>query len=186
MTVDEIFSQIGQRMVEGLMAHSQLADYYNFLGLRGFYRCHKYHYFIENKNYKCVSDYYMKHYNKLLAERRFSNPNIIPENWYKYSRLDVTNANRKGFVQAGIEKWVNWEFDTKKLYEAYYKDLLDMGEEAAAIEVAKYLKDVDEELAEAWQKNLELKCVDYDINQIMDMQPRLHDKYKKKLKRLKL
>lgn len=36
MTVDEIFSQIAGHMVEGLMTHAQLADYYNFLGLRGY------------------------------------------------------------------------------------------------------------------------------------------------------
>jgi hypothetical protein len=35
MTVEEIFNQMARHMVEGLMMHSQLTEYYNFLGLEG-------------------------------------------------------------------------------------------------------------------------------------------------------
>ena len=62
MTVQEVFSNLGQRMVEGLMTHSQMVDYFNFLGLKGYAKCHKYHYFEENANYKRVGDYFIKHY----------------------------------------------------------------------------------------------------------------------------
>ena len=79
MTTADIFSQVAQRMIEGLMTHSQLADYFGFLGLEGYQKCHVYHYFDENKNYKCVANYYLKHYNKLLLDMPFKNPNVIPE-----------------------------------------------------------------------------------------------------------
>ena len=36
MTIDEIFSLMAEHMVEGLMTHAQLADFYNFLGLKGY------------------------------------------------------------------------------------------------------------------------------------------------------
>jgi hypothetical protein len=78
MTIEEVFSGIGQRMVEGLMTHSQLADYFGFLGLEGYQQCHLYHYFDENCNYKKISNYYLKHYNKLLIDMPFKNPNVIP------------------------------------------------------------------------------------------------------------
>ena len=52
MTIDEIFSQLGAHMVEGLMIHSQMSDYFGFLGLKGYQECHKYHYFEENANYR--------------------------------------------------------------------------------------------------------------------------------------
>ena len=35
MTVEEIFSDLSKHMIEGLMAHSQLSDYFGFLGLEG-------------------------------------------------------------------------------------------------------------------------------------------------------
>ncbi len=35
MTIEEIFSEISKHMIEGIMIHAQMADYYNFLGLKG-------------------------------------------------------------------------------------------------------------------------------------------------------
>ena len=64
MTINEIFSQLSQHMIKGLMMHTQLSDYFNFLGLKGYSQCHKYHYFEENNNYKQLCDYYLNHYNK--------------------------------------------------------------------------------------------------------------------------
>ena len=156
MTVEEIFSQIAAHMIEGLMVHSQLSDYYGFLGLKGYQECHKYHYFAENANYKKIANYYLKHYDKLVLDMPFKNPDVIPESWFKYSRHDVNDVTRKTAIQAGIEKWVNWEKQTKKLYEYYYQELMKLNEVAAAIELRKYIKDVDNELATATQKHLEL------------------------------
>ena len=45
MTIEEIFGRISQHMIRGMMTHDQLASYYDFLGLRGYKRCHEYHYF---------------------------------------------------------------------------------------------------------------------------------------------
>ena len=104
MTIDEMFSQVGQRMIEGLMTHSQLADYFGFLGLEGYQQCHTYHYFDENCNFKKFGNYYLKHYNKLLVELPFRNPGVIPEDWFKYNRQQVNEDIRKAAIKAGYEK----------------------------------------------------------------------------------
>lgn len=186
MTVEEIFSQLAAHMIEGLMVHSQMSDYYGFLGLKGYQECHKYHYFTENANYRKISKYYLYHYNKIVPELSFKNPNVIPESWYKYNRQDVNNTTRKSAIQSGMEKWINWERETKKLYQKLYQELIVLNEIAAAEEVAKYICDVDEELAQAIQKELELKVIDYDITLIIDKQEEKYKKYKKKLKEINL
>jgi hypothetical protein len=186
MTIEEIFNQMARHMVEGLMMHSQLTEYYNFLGLEGYSKCQCFHYFEENKNYKKICKYYMKHFNKLINEGRVDSSSLIPETWFRYTRQDVTSTNRKTFIQNGFEKWVEWETETKKLYETFYTELVALGEIAAALEIKKYIEDVDEELAEACQKNLELKIIDYDIVYILDEQEQLFKKYKKALKELEL
>ena len=54
MTVEEIFSKISQRMIGGLMFHEQMSNYYDFLNLRGYKKCHEYHYLEEtNIKVKC-------------------------------------------------------------------------------------------------------------------------------------
>lgn len=186
MTIEEIFSELGEHMIEGLMIHSQLSDYFGFLGLDGYQMCHKYHYFEENNNYKKVGDYYLHHYNKIIIEKPFKNPSVIPSSWYQYTRLDVNVATRKSSIQAAFEKWVNWEKDTKKLYETLYQELMSLNEIASAKELCKYIKDVDDELARACQKHIELVAIDYNISDIMMEQKEYKKKYQKKLKEIDL
>ena len=186
MTVDEIFSELSAHMVEGLMVHAQMSDYYGFLGLKGYQKCHKYHYFEENIGYRKISEYYIKHYNKVIVEKSIDNPRIIPDSWYQYNRHDVNSNTRKTAIQNGMDKWVQWEKGTKKLYEKLYQELMTLGETASALEVSKYIEDVSKELAHAEEKLIELKAMDYDIYTIIDNQESIHDKYKKKLKEIEL
>lgn len=186
MTVEEIFSQLAAHMVEGLMIHSQMADYFGFLGLKGYQECHKYHYFEENANYRAINKYYINHYNKIIPETRIENPSIIPESWYKYTRQDVNSTTRKNAIQNGFDKWVSWEHETKTFYEHMYQELLSIGEVCAAHQIGKCIDDVDNELAYAKQKSLELESIDYDINVIMEEQKSVKRECKKKLKEIKL
>ena len=56
---------------------------------------------------------------------------------------------------------------------------------SAAQELSKYIEDVDNELAEACQKQLELASIDYNISDIIQEQKEYKKKYKKKLKEIK-
>ena len=186
MTIDEIFSQLSAHMVEGLMTHSQLSDYFGFLGLEGYQMCHRYHYFEENSNYRKLSMYYLQHYDRLIKEQSVPRPSLIPDSWYQYTRHDVNIPTRKSAIQIGFEKWVNWEKSTKKLYESLYQELVQLGEISAAKELAKYIQDVDYELAKAYQKHLELAAMDYDITQVVAEQEKKKKEYKKKMKEIEL
>ena len=186
MTIDEIFSALNGHMIEGLMVHSQMSDYFGFLGLDGYQTMHKYHYFEESSNYKKLGDYYLHHYNKLIIETPFKNPSIIPESWYQYMRHNVNLATRKSSTQAAMEKWVKWEQDTKQLYEKLYKELIALNDVAAAEELSKYIIDVDYELAEAYQKYIELSAIDYDISDIIVEQEEIKEEYRNKLKEISL
>ena len=86
MTVDEIFAEISAHMIKGLMVHTQLADYYDFLGLSGYKRCHEYHALKESCEYRGINRYFINHYNRLVPENEIEDPNIIPDNWYKYRK----------------------------------------------------------------------------------------------------
>ena len=185
MTVEEIFSKISKHMIDGIMTHSQLADYYNFIGLKGYSKCHEYHFLIENCNFRKLCNYYIKHFNKLIPELPNDNPHVIPTTWFGYSRVEVDSSTRKTAIQSGIEKWVNWENSTKRFYQTMYTELISLKEVAAAEEIKKYLSDVDEELEVAQQKHLENKAIDYDIFDIIAKQDEIYKKYDKKIKEIK-
>lgn len=79
MTVEEIFSDLTAHMVKGLMVHDQMMHYYLFLDLKGYAKCHEYHYYCENKNYDKTIWHYSKYHKKLIKSQKINNPDLIPQ-----------------------------------------------------------------------------------------------------------
>ena len=181
MTIVEIFSKINEHMINGLMLHDQLANYYDFLGLEGYKRCHEYHYFAENMAYRALNRYFINHHDMLIPETEFSNTNAIPKSWYAHNREDVDMATKQNGVKAGLEKWVGWERETKKLYEQMYQEAMNIGEVAAAQKILCLVKDVDKELKKAERYWLNKMATDYDMVSIIEEQKRKHKKYQHKM-----
>ena len=80
----------------------------------------------------------------------------------------------------GIQTWVAWETETKKLYEEMYKELIGLDQFALAMFVGECVCNVDKELTKAKQKHLELKATGYDIGHIISCQSKMYHKYKNK------
>ena len=168
--VEQIFSDISAHQIKGLMVHSQLADYYKFLGLGKYADCHEHHYKDESNSWRSLSLYYIEHFNRLVPEQEISNPNIIPADWFKATRQEVDIPTKRRAVEKGLQAWVDWETETKRLYEEAFAELLSMSEGATAMRIKKCLCDVDYELAEAQKYLLNKKAVDYDILHIIGEQ----------------
>ena len=180
MTIEEIYNKLASHMIQGMMIHEQLANYYDFLGLKGYKRCHEYHYMNESCMYRKLCRYYINHHNKLIEESEFDNPNIIPKSWYNYTRQDVDTNTKRNAVKQGLEKWVEWEKETKKLYENMYMELQNIGEIASAEFISCFVRDVDRELKKAERYHLNKQATDYDISNIIMEQNKKHNKYKNK------
>ena len=186
MTAEEVFGQITTRQINGFMMHEQFADYFDFLGLKGYKRCHEYHYYEESAAFRRVSRYYIGHYGKLLKEYPVNNKNVIPDNWRVHTRQEVDIQTKKSAIKESFQKWENWESETKAFYEKMYSELISINEIAGAKEVMNLIEDVDNELKAVTLKHLELKADDYDMSNIVMEQQGLHDKYKKMMKKIKL
>ena len=64
--VQQLYSSLMDRMRQGTEMHEKLADYYNFLNLPGYQKCHEYHMLCELLTYQKAKDDYMKEYNQLV------------------------------------------------------------------------------------------------------------------------
>lgn len=181
LTVEEIFKALCERVLHGLMLHEQLSNYYDFLALKGYKRCHEYHYICETIAHRKLWRFYINHYNKLIpvTENNF-NP-VIPSNWYRYSRGEVDSSTKRKAVENGLGEWLRWETNTKAFYTERIKELEAIGEFAAADFVKEMLYDVDKEIKKAQREQIELNSVDYSINYIISCQQSKHDKYKTKI-----
>lgn len=182
MTVDEIFSRIAMHMVEGMMIHDQIQQGYDFLGLYGFAKCHEYHHIEETKGYECLIHYYSTHYHKLLIIENVPKPSIIPDTWYKYTTMAVDGNTKRQATQLLMKKWVEWEQETKKLYQEMYTELCSLNEIDAANKIKCYICNVSDELKHAEKKLIKLETIDYNINTIVSWQQPMYKKFKKKLR----
>lgn len=181
MEVNEIFKSLSERMIKGVMVHTEFIDYFDFLNLHGYKRMSEYHACCEMKGLKKLHTYYLNHYNRLIPQSQFDAGLVIPESWYQYSRQDVDINTKRSAVRDGFTKWRDWERETKTLYSQMFKELNDQGEVASAMKVSDYLDAVDKELKWVERKLLELQSIDYSMEFILDEQSYYHEFFKKKM-----
>jgi hypothetical protein len=184
MTTNDVFAKIDARMIEGVMLHDKMANYYDFLGLMGFKRMHEYHFLREAVEMRGVNRYYINHYNTLLSESTVNSPFSIPASWYGHVRRDMGASNKRSYIKTGIDTWCDWEKETKTLYEMRYCDLCDMNEIAAACKVKELVSCADMTLKCADRLALKLYSVDYDLPAVLLMQDDLHSEYDEKEREL--
>lgn len=182
MTVAEVYKEIAAHMIKGMMIHEQLANYYDFLGLDGYKKCHEYHYLMETCSYRKVCQYYINHHNKLIDYMDIENPHIIPNNWYGHSQSEVDVNTKRNAVKTGLHAWIDWETDTKKLYEQMYKELMNNDAIASACMIRGLIEDVDHELCKAQKYLINKEMVSYSIESILSEQHDKKEKYEFKMK----
>lgn len=181
-TPEEIFSEINNRFIGAIMMHGQFADYFDFLGLRGYKRLHEYQHLAESIERRKVCRYYINHHNALIKEDFSGEVNVIPDAWYTAKRLSVGKSTKQKAVEDGFLEYHNWESETKSVYEKYARKLRETGSVADAIFIEKLVEDVSAELKTVEQMISDLISTGYDMVYITENQSEIHEKYKKKLK----
>lgn len=180
-SVESIFSEINARMIAALMFHDQMADYFDFMGMKGYKRLHEYQYFSESMERKKVNQYYINHHNKLIPNTYSGQVEVIPENWQTANRISVGKSTKQKGIEDGFNQYHEWEAETKSLYEHYASKLRETGSVADAIMVEKLVEDVDNELKKLERIIVDLISSGYDMVYITESQQSIHDKYKAKM-----
>lgn len=167
--MEEIFEALCTHLKEGVCYHEELEKAFCFLGLYELAEIQKEHYNDELKKYRDMVCYYITNHFKLLKIET-EKKEVIPENWYKYTTQQVDNGTRQNAIKELITKWIEWEKDTKKLYEDLYLKLTNLREVAEAIKLEKLIKDVNKELGEAQRLLIKLETINYDLTVIVKWQ----------------
>ena len=184
MKINELYTEVSNHLLQGIMNHEQLSNFYDYLGLTGYAKCHEYHYLSESCNYRKLQKWYIDMYDKVIPESKIENESIIPNTWYTEIKQNTTFENRQDYIKFGFEFWINWEESTKKLFERACRDCLDMGELSSIFIFAELLNDVNAELKEAKKNEMERIATDFDINEIVEEQKSFEKKYKKLIEKI--
>lgn len=177
----EVFNKISNRMLTGIMFHEQMADYFDFLDLRGLKRMHENQSFKEMGAHRGLHRFVINHCGKLIDDSSIPVVAYIPQSWYNATRTNVDNSTRRQAVKEAFEKWHNLEVETKQIFEESFKELTENGKIMDANKVNELICNVSEELKMLCRKLLEYKSVDYNMAYIMNQQTEMHDHYEKEL-----
>ena len=177
MTIEDVYAELKARLVGGMMFHDEMANYYDFIGMRGYKRCHEYHFLCESIWMRNLERHFMKYHHMLIKDIPVDDPEVIPSNWFKYTQIDVDASTKQNAVKSGVEKWVKWEKETKEKLHALYDEVEDSVD---IMFIEKMLCAVSKELKCAEKKHLELEAVSYNMPYIMTQQCAIHDMYKEK------
>lgn len=168
MQVDEIFKDIRDHMLQGVMMHSQLTDIACITNIDFLYCQQKLRHEEESDNLKEFEKYYINNYDKILQPMT-SFKSIIPkevlgsyENTVKMNHEMISTC-----AEYIMKTWVDWESESKTLYSMRYLNLFDMHEIAASQVVKDLIVDVDQELTIAKRLQQLLSSVNYDISSIL-------------------
>ena len=145
-TPKEIFAEINERFIGAVMMHGQFADYFDFLGLKGFKRMHEYQHISESLERRKVCRYFINHHNQLIDDVFDGKVNVIPDAWRTAKRLSVGKSTKQKAVEDGFVEYHNWESETKEVYEQYAHTLRENGHVTDAMFVECLVEDVSEEL----------------------------------------
>ena len=170
MTAEEIFTNVSAHMIVGVMIHKELADYYDFMSLANYEKIHSKQYISESKALRKLNKYYITRFYKLIPEPRVEIPSVIPKDIYKHKSDDLSPMDVRQSVKRTLELWVDWETQTKKLYEESYAELITNGDICSALYIGKLVEDVDEELVEARALLMKNQHTDFDIVKIIEDQ----------------
>lgn len=181
MTVEEIFTKLSAHMINGMMFHEQMANYYQFMGFNGYMKCHEYRYLCETMEHRKLNFCYCNLYNKMIPEPKFDNVSVIPANWYRYTRQEVDNSTKRNAVENGVAEWLKWERETVELYKGLYKELSEMGEVTAAGYVCELICNAEKEIQHAEKKQLGLEAAEYSLAFVTGKQDKLERKYSEKM-----
>ena len=212
-----LYSELINRMKQGVEMHEQLADYYAFLNLPGYQKCHEYQMLCELLTYRKAKDMYMKEYNQLVPPTYMVNntltnmtnnknnnqqninqqpsnmnnipfnnqnyaQNVIPTNWYGYSRYEVDAGTKRSSVKDGFKKWLDYEKDTKNYLMRMAQQLEQMNEREAARKLDHLIEHVEKEIETAENKMMDLESTGYDMAYILQQQNELQRHYAEKIR----
>lgn len=169
----EIFNKLSNRMVGAMMVHTQLTELFNFIDLEPDAKRQKKQLHDESDGLLKLEKYAAQHHHILITSDNPPQVDILNLGMLKQSSDQLSPENRAYLIRYAMKEWIEWEKESKIMYEDAYRNLVDMSEIAAADFVLQYVRDVDKELKDAELLYRVRDAIDWDLPTIYDKQARL-------------
>lgn len=173
MATHNIFTKLANRMVGAMMVHTQLTELFNFIDLKSDAKRQKKQLHEETDGLLKLEKYAAQHHHILITSNNPPQVDILNLSMLKQPNDKLSPDNKIYLIQYALKEWIEWERESKIIYEDAYHNLVDMSEIAAGDFVLQYVRDVDKELRDAELLYRVRYAIDWDLATIYDKQVRL-------------
>ena len=168
MAAVDVLGTVADRLVGGMMFHSDHADLCSWLGVRWLSELHEDGYLHDSKCLRRVHRDGITFLGLLVPDGRQQRSHALDAHMGR-TRWCVQHDDIVPAIRLAMEDWCDWEDGTAKAMNAAYRRLFDCGETAVACRVKAIARDTEEELAEARGILAEMEAVCWDLPHIMQM-----------------
>ena len=166
VTSIEALGSAVDRLVGGVMFHSEHADLCWYMGLEGLAKENEDGYRHDSKCLRRLHRLAIEHLGMTPPEGQQKRSGLLDQ-YAKESRWNVTPNTRKRMLEKALTDMVEWEDGTCAVLREAHKSLFENGDAAIAKEVRRILMDTEDELAGYRKELARFQSVNWDLELAM-------------------
>lgn len=161
MAALDVLGQVSDRLVGGMMFHSDMADLCRYMGFKRLTTLHEKGFGNDSSAYRKVHRLCVRRVGMLVPSGRQERDRYLDQ-FRKENRVDVSDGDRAAALKDAMARWAEWEDGTADVFRTAAKRLHDLGEMALAKHVTDLADDTESELAELDDLRCRLSATGWD------------------------
>ena len=160
MAAKDVLGAVCDRLVGGMMFHSDHADFCIYMGFKHLTKLHERGYRDDSRSLREFRALCIRRCNTFPTQGRQDRTRTL-DRW-RSDRTDIETCDRASALKECMRDWVEWETGTASTYRDAARRLWEMGETALSKRVNDLADETEEELAGATDLMCRLSASDWD------------------------
>ena len=168
MAAQDVMGAVCDKLVGGMMFHSDHADLCRLLGVEWLARAHEDGYLHDSKAHAKMRRKYIRHVGMMASAGRQERTRTLDQ-WRGRRMADVQCDTRPIALRDAMRDWCEWETGAADTYRTAYQRLLSCGHMALAEEARELAVETEDELSRARAMWVEMDACGFDMPHVMEM-----------------
>lgn len=168
MSAPDVLGTVCDRLVGGMMFHSDHADLCRLMGVGWLAELHEDGYLHDSKAHAKVRREAIRHTCLIAPSGRQERTHTLDQ-WQGRKAHEVTREQRQSALEDAMADWCDWEESAAATYRTAYRRMLECGCMELAELMRKLATDTECELAHARELRVEMMACDWDMSHVLEM-----------------
>lgn len=147
MAAVDVLATVADRLVGGMMFHSDHADMCIFMGYKHLIKMHEDGFKDDSANLREIRSLCVRRTGLIPRNGRQERTKTLDR--LSMKRMDVSDDDRMATLKECMSDWIEWEDGTAEVFRNAAKRLHEMGEMALSMRIAKLADETEDELSRA-------------------------------------